>query len=118
MRNTARSIALVLGISLAGMNAATAGVEVTKLLPADGEPSAQFGLAVALDGEIAAVGAPWDADVNGTAGSVYIFGRTGGTWSEQDKFNPDDYRVEEAEPPTGRPSISSATRWRSTATRC
>jgi hypothetical protein len=86
MRNTVQSVVLALSVPLVGMSAAAAGVDVTKLLPADGESSAEFGFAVALDGETAAIGARSDSDVNGTAGSVYIFKREGGTWSEQDKL--------------------------------
>jgi hypothetical protein len=45
----------------------------------------QFGYSVAISGDTAIVGAPWDDHSYGTnAGSATIFVRTGATWSIQD----------------------------------
>ena len=55
-----------------------------KLTAADGEIGDQFGYAVALDGDTALVGAPWDdVDANADQGSAYVFTRSGTTWTQQ-----------------------------------
>ncbi len=56
-----------------------------KLLAPDGAYNARFGIAVALSGDTAIIGA--DHDVNGSAqGSAYIFVRNGTTWTQQQKL--------------------------------
>jgi hypothetical protein len=58
-----------------------------KLLASDGAAGDDFGLSVALDGDIALVGARLDDDGERNAGSAYIFVRDStGTWREQDKL--------------------------------
>lgn len=52
-----------------------------KLTPADGAAQDWFGVAVALDGDTAIVGAPLDDDGGFNAGSVYILNRSGATWT-------------------------------------
>jgi len=60
-------------------------------LPAEPVGSAsghlQFGAAVALDQDTLAIGAPGDHTVAGKYGAVYLFTRTGTTWSFQDKVH-------------------------------
>jgi hypothetical protein len=53
----------------------TAGVwtEQAKLLPSDGVNSDRFGIAVALDGDTALVGADYDDDNGTNSGSAYVF---------------------------------------------
>jgi hypothetical protein len=63
-------------------------VQHQKLMAADAADFDSFGLAVAIDGDYMAVGAPADDDVAPAAGSVYVFHRSGGTWSQQAKFTP------------------------------
>ena len=49
-----------------------------------------FGSSIALDGNVALIGAPWD-DVGEleNAGSAYVFERNGSNWTEQDRlFHP------------------------------
>jgi len=59
----------------------------TKLLPNDGDGDDGFGESVALDGNTAVIGAPDDEDPNGSgAGSAYVFTKSGGSWSQQDKL--------------------------------
>ena len=53
----------------------------------DGAAEDYFGAAVAIDGDTAIVGAPRN-DINGDAdqGAAYIFVRSGGIWTQQDKL--------------------------------
>jgi hypothetical protein len=64
--------------------------EVAKLTASDAAPGDEFGLIYAagnLDGDTAIIGA-WRDDHGGgiDAGSAYVFTRTSGTWSEQQKL--------------------------------
>ncbi|WP_277543289.1 hypothetical protein [Haloarcula laminariae] len=64
-----------------------------KLAADDSESPDSFGWSVSLsgDGSTALIGAPVDEDSNGnTAGPAYVFGRSGGWWSQQVKLTPDD----------------------------
>jgi len=64
-----------------------------KLAPDDGDEYDSFGNAVTLssDGATALVGAGGDEDPNGTlAGSAYVFGRSGNSWTQQAKVALDD----------------------------
>ncbi len=48
-------------------------LEEEKLLPVDGEPGDHFGLAVAISGETALIGAPYDDNLGFVIGSAYVF---------------------------------------------
>jgi len=62
-------------------------VETEKLLPSDGASGQDFGAAVAISGDVIAVGACHDDDNGGAAGSVYVFESEGGTnWVETQKL--------------------------------
>lgn len=62
-------------------------VEQAILLASDGEAGDQFGYSVAINGDIALVGAHRDDNANGAlAGAVYVFERSGSSWSEQGKI--------------------------------
>lgn len=61
-----------------------------KLVPTSGGNGVSFGWAVALDGDTAAVGASGDDEVAADSGAVYVFTRTGGSWSLQQKLVADD----------------------------
>ncbi len=53
------------------------------LVPSEAESGLFFGQAVALEGDLIAVGAPgWDHPLADDAGRVYVFRREGGAWSE------------------------------------
>ncbi len=52
------------------------------LVPADSKGGDQFGFDVAIDGDLIAVGARKDDSAGIDTGSVYIFERSGGTWTE------------------------------------
>src|SRR5690606_20193608 len=57
-----------------------------RLVPADAAAGAAFGNAVALEGDVALVGA-WFA---GSTGAAYQFSRAAGTWSERHRFVSED----------------------------
>jgi hypothetical protein len=63
----------------------------TKLTPSDGGADDDFGWAVAISGNTAVVGAPFHQTSPGIfAGQVYVFVRSGTTWSEQAKLTASD----------------------------
>lgn len=67
----------------------------TKLNASDGDERDRFGAAVTIDGDTALVGATWDDDPNGfESGSVYVFTRSGGEWTEQAKLVASDGAME------------------------
>lgn len=71
--------------------AGTAWSERTELRASDGATEDNFGWAVALDGDTALVGARQDTDPLALfAGSAYVFGGAGASWSEQAKFTAAD----------------------------
>jgi hypothetical protein len=69
---------------------ATDGVwsEAQKLVADDGMPNDWFGQSVALDGDVAVIGAPQYMDVGN--GAAYVFTRSGTNWSEAQKLVADD----------------------------
>ncbi|MDX1405511.1 MAG: FG-GAP repeat protein [Woeseiaceae bacterium] len=64
--------------------------EQAKLLASDGVNSHVFGVAVALDGDTAVIGASGDDDVALDSGAAYLFSRSGTTWTEQAKLTASD----------------------------
>jgi len=62
----------------------------TRLTASDGGTDDLFGHAVAIDGDTALVGAPWDSDDAALAGAVYAFQRTDSGWVQQAKLTPSD----------------------------
>ncbi len=67
-----------------------------KLVASDGVSGDHLGYSVALDGDTALVGAPWDdVGTNINQGSAYVFVRSGTTWSEQAQFVASDGAAED-----------------------
>jgi hypothetical protein len=64
--------------------------EQAKLTAADGLEFDQFGDAVAISGDTAIVGAWFDDDLGADSGSVYVFVRSGETWTQQAKLTAAD----------------------------
>ena len=65
--------------------------QASKLTASDGDSRDDFGMAVALTGETALIGAPADEDPNGLlGGSAYVFERAGGAWTERTKLAPEN----------------------------
>ena len=62
-----------------------------QLTASDGAANDLFGLSVAISGETAVIGAIGDAvGANASQGSVYVFVRSGMTWSQQQKLTSSD----------------------------
>jgi hypothetical protein len=57
-----------------------------KLTASDGEAFDAFGNSVALSGDTALIGAPYEDEAGLGSGSVYIYGRSGPTWSQVKKI--------------------------------
>lgn len=64
----------------------TTWAEQAKLTAADGGSSDHFGYSVAIDGDVAVVGAPQDDDRALNGGAAYVFTRSGGAWTQQAKL--------------------------------
>ncbi len=57
-----------------------------KLIPNNGSILG-FGTAVAVEGDVVAVGSPEDSQIGGNSGAVFFFTRSNGTWSQQQYFS-------------------------------
>lgn len=64
------------------------GTQLVKLLPADGVSNQWFGVAVAIDAGVVAVGASGDDDIDYQSGSAYLFSAS--TGAQLHKLLPDD----------------------------
>jgi hypothetical protein len=66
-------------------------MEQQKLTASDGGAFDQFGWSVAIGGDTIVAGAPTDAvGANGLQGSGYVFARSGGVWTEEQKLTASD----------------------------
>ena len=65
-------------------------VQQAKLTASDGYSSDNFGYSVAISGNYAIVGAPYDDDLYSNSGSAYIFYNNGASWVQQAKLTPLD----------------------------
>ena len=65
-------------------------VEEFKLTAHDAAKEDWFGYSVAISGDVAIVGAPWDDDAGDWSGAAYIFVRNGERWEEQAKLTVSD----------------------------
>ena len=65
-------------------------IEQARLVPGDSAPNQLFGDAVAVDGNTLVVGAFLDGQRAPNAGAVYVFTRTGNTWSQRAKLTASD----------------------------
>ncbi|HEX3482877.1 MAG TPA: hypothetical protein VHT91_48040 [Kofleriaceae bacterium] len=61
-----------------------------ELTAADGEGGNAFGAAVALAGDTAVIGSPFDSPLGAASGSSYVFARSGTTWTQQTKLTAAD----------------------------
>ena len=68
----------------------TSWSEQGELIPADGSSEGGFGVVVAVSGNLALIGAPYDDDLGTASGSAFLFARAGSVWEEQSKLLPSD----------------------------
>ena len=64
--------------------------ETAKLLAPDGAGLDLFGESVAVDGDTAVIGASGADDIAGNSGAAYVFTRSAGVWTEQQKLTASD----------------------------
>ena len=64
--------------------------EQQKLSPSDGGVNDEFGLSVSVDGSTAVIGSHWHDAVGEDSGAAYVFTRSAGVWTEQQKLTPSD----------------------------
>jgi FG-GAP repeat protein len=64
----------------------SAWTQTSKLIAGDASGGDRFGRAVALDGDDAAIGAPLDDDLGSDSGSLYVFSRLAGSWTQVGKL--------------------------------
>ena len=64
--------------------------EQQKLTASDGNALDHFGTNVSIDGDTAVIGARLDDDNGSASGSVYVYVRSNGVWSEQQKLTARD----------------------------
>ncbi|MCH8033036.1 MAG: T9SS type A sorting domain-containing protein [Bacteroidetes bacterium] len=67
-------------------NDVTTWTEIAKLTASDGTTGDEFGFSVAIQGDYAVVGAREKDDVGPHSGAVYVFQRTGNTWTQTTKL--------------------------------
>jgi len=88
---TASRLFVGLLLALAGVASLSAQCrleESDKHLPADGFNGAVFGERVALDGDVAVIGAPSDREIALNSGAAYVYRRVGESWVEEQKLTP------------------------------
>jgi len=61
-----------------------------KLMASDAQANDNFGYSVAVSGDTAVIGAPYEDTGGSDAGAVYVFTRTGGSWTQQAKLMASD----------------------------
>jgi FG-GAP repeat len=64
----------------------TVASQQAKVFASDAESGDEFGSAVAIDGDTMVVGAPDEDDGGRSAGSVYVYVRSGDKWTQQGAF--------------------------------
>jgi hypothetical protein len=64
--------------------------EQQKITADDGAAGDNFGRRVSISGDTVVVGANNDDDLGNNSGSVYVYVRSGGVWTEQQKLTADD----------------------------
>jgi len=87
-------LSLCLALSAPAAVAASTPTPIeTRLLANDIDRGDQFGSAVAIQGNVAVVGAPWDAPMGVASGAAYVFEKTNSGWQLQQKLTADESAV-------------------------
>ncbi|HKG81118.1 MAG TPA: FG-GAP repeat protein [Pyrinomonadaceae bacterium] len=96
MKVTALCSLLSLCLALSAPTAVAASTPTpieTKLLANDSDHGDQSGSAVAIQGNVAVVGAPWDSPLGVANGAAYVFEKTNSGWQLQQKLTADESAV-------------------------
>jgi hypothetical protein len=86
MKSAFWSILLILSVSLSSNALSPTAAVETKLTAPDAERGHEFGSAVAVQGNVAVVGAPGDASAGFGPGAAYVFEKTTTGWQLQQKL--------------------------------
>ena len=76
-------------------NTGSTWTQQAKLIASDGAAEDHFGWSVSLSGDTALIGARYDDDKGANSGSVYVFTRSGTTWTQQTKLVASDGAAED-----------------------
>jgi hypothetical protein len=79
------------GAAYVFVRSGTSWSQQDKLIASDAAAADLFaGGLIALDGDTALIGAPFDDDAGSQSGSAYVFVRSGTSWSQQEKLTASD----------------------------
>lgn len=84
------STALAAGSIYVFTRSGTTWTEQQKIQASDAAENDRFGASVGIDGDTIVVGAYYEDDTDSNAGSIYVFTRSGTTWTQQQKIQPSD----------------------------
>ena len=84
------SIALAVAVLASASSAFAQRKEDAKLIANDAMTTQLFGWSVAIDRDVAVVGAPSDSQASWLAGAAYVFRRVNNTWLQVQKLMPSD----------------------------
>jgi hypothetical protein len=84
------STALSAGSIYVFTRSGTTWTEQQKIQASDAAENDRFGVSVGIDGDTIVVGAQYEDDTDSNAGSIYVFTRSGTTWTQQQKIQPSD----------------------------
>ena len=76
--------------SLAGDESSNRGTFQTKLVGTGSQEGSQVGISVAVNGDTAIIGAFGDFNGSTRSGAAYVFVKSGGVWTQQQKLVPND----------------------------
>jgi hypothetical protein len=78
------------GAAYAFVRSGSAWSQQARLTASDAAPQDMFGIAVAVDGDTIAVGAPYRDEVGADSGAAYVYVRSGTNWNQQAKLVAND----------------------------
>lgn len=89
MKITSNAILSITALSLGFSSSSFAQTEI-KITPNDGAASDEFGRAIAISGDYAAIGAPFNDIPINNGGAVYIYKKNGSQWIQEAKLTAND----------------------------
>ncbi|MFG0283915.1 MAG: hypothetical protein ACF8R7_05790 [Phycisphaerales bacterium JB039] len=92
MHRTSAAIIMPLAFAFVGLVHAQAQCdwEQTQWLRPDPPVRDHLGWSIAMEGDVAIAGAPWDSEQGDIAGAAYVYERAGGAWTQVAKLTADD----------------------------